>query len=428
MKNVIYSTTRQWNPGDEFILMGVINILNEVIGEHNPIIYNRNPDIRPEIGQVYLRKKDNKYSGLVRNDYIRMGFLDNSIKFDTDCSFADLAVFAGTPEWWDMRCENFYQHIIENGLPTVCVGLGSIDKLAPYIKEVLAKSEYISFRDEKFIHDDELKGLKVKALACPAMQCVKIGNEKIIPEVKTIGLGFAVDEAHSIKWNCIPDDVYERLKSLYLEFIKRYKDKYKINVICHYIDELPEANRLFKDTGVDVLYSYDSKDYVDIYKKCDIVISTRVHGCGIASSLGIPSLSIIHDERGTTTLSFLSQVIDIHKSEKEIFDTFEKMVTDVAVQNKKIIEYKKNVFGQYVKDLSEVINFDRVEYSKYQFTNDEAEADRFMANIMGRNLDQKGKSKLKLKIILCSIVENITFGNLRAVFNKKKNKYIEKYL
>ena len=112
MKNVIYSTTRQWNPGDEFILMGVINILNEVIGEHNPIIYNRNPDIRPEIGQVYLRKKDNKYSGLVRNDYIRMGFLDNSIKFDTDCSFADLAVFAGTPEWWDMRCENFYQHII----------------------------------------------------------------------------------------------------------------------------------------------------------------------------------------------------------------------------------------------------------------------------------------------------------------------------
>lgn len=36
--NIIFATTRQWNPGDEFILLGCINLLNETLGEFNPII------------------------------------------------------------------------------------------------------------------------------------------------------------------------------------------------------------------------------------------------------------------------------------------------------------------------------------------------------------------------------------------------------
>ena len=46
MLNVVYSATRQWNCGDEFILFGCRNLLEKVLGGHNPIIYNRNPDIR----------------------------------------------------------------------------------------------------------------------------------------------------------------------------------------------------------------------------------------------------------------------------------------------------------------------------------------------------------------------------------------------
>ena len=47
MKNILISTTRQWNPGDEFIMMGSLNIMKELYGNIiNPIIFNRNPDIR----------------------------------------------------------------------------------------------------------------------------------------------------------------------------------------------------------------------------------------------------------------------------------------------------------------------------------------------------------------------------------------------
>lgn len=47
-KNILVSTTRQWNPGDEFILLGSLNIMKNILGKDNinTIIFNRNPDIR----------------------------------------------------------------------------------------------------------------------------------------------------------------------------------------------------------------------------------------------------------------------------------------------------------------------------------------------------------------------------------------------
>src|SRR5579872_6910260 len=44
--NVAFSTSRQWNPGDEAILFGVLNIFRSLRIEINPVIYNRNPDVR----------------------------------------------------------------------------------------------------------------------------------------------------------------------------------------------------------------------------------------------------------------------------------------------------------------------------------------------------------------------------------------------
>ena len=56
MKNIIYSATRQWNPGDEFILMGVESLIQEVFGSHNSILYNRNPQIRPDFSSIKRKK------------------------------------------------------------------------------------------------------------------------------------------------------------------------------------------------------------------------------------------------------------------------------------------------------------------------------------------------------------------------------------
>ena len=49
-KNIVFSTTRQWNPGDEFILMGCINLLKQLGVDFNVLIYNRNPQIQSVSG------------------------------------------------------------------------------------------------------------------------------------------------------------------------------------------------------------------------------------------------------------------------------------------------------------------------------------------------------------------------------------------
>lgn len=111
MKTICYNTTRQWNCGDEFILFGIKRIFDKVLGEHNSIIYNRNPDIRPANGyDIFYRNEKlpmnyDEYGDIQKNGALyRYGFHDNSIKFNSDLHYVDLAVFAGTPEWANARC------------------------------------------------------------------------------------------------------------------------------------------------------------------------------------------------------------------------------------------------------------------------------------------------------------------------------------
>ena len=65
MINIVFSTTRQFNPGDEFILYGIINILHDVMKKKafNSIIYNRNPDINQRFHSISIpfrrTRKDN---------------------------------------------------------------------------------------------------------------------------------------------------------------------------------------------------------------------------------------------------------------------------------------------------------------------------------------------------------------------------------
>ena len=351
IKNVLYSTSRQWNPGDEFILMGTIKIMSKVIGPHNVIIYNRNPDVRHP---MILKTKD----------FFHLAFNDNSLKTDTDCSFIDLAVFAGTPEWCNELCNNLYKHISESNLPTLFIGLGSNNRhMNPVIREVLSKSLYISFRDKKLKISENIPLPPIIYRACPAMLCVSIGQEKKIDKIKTVGLGFAVNRKYSVVNNCVGDDVYEYIKGLYVDFIEKYKEVYKIYIICHYIDELPIAHKVYDDYDVDILYSYNSSDYQSIYSNIDVLISPRVHGCGIASSLGIPSISIMHDNRATTTEMFMSESVDINTSYDDVFTLFEKIAVDASKINEKLIKYKREVFDSYVGDIKEKLTFEKVSYS-----------------------------------------------------------------
>lgn len=429
MKTICYNTTRQWNCGDEFILFGIRRIFDKVLGEHNSIIYNRNPDIRPANGyDIFYR---NEKLPMNYNDYIdiqksgamyRYGFHDNSIKFNSDLHYVDLAIFAGTPEWTNARCINFYEHIIKNNMPCMILGVGSIPQNIPsYMEDVISKSILWTVRDKKYKQTPLSKKYGAIYLPCPALLSAPTEVEKNITDVKNIALVFGANFEHSVRCNCIDDKTYLYHIELYKKILKQYS-QYKFSIICHYIDELDIAYKLFDKYDVDILYSYDAKDYINIYRNFDFVISPRVHGCGLASSLGIPNINISHDDRGTTCRGFLSEIIDNETQELQFYQTFEKMISEISKLNIQIIQHKNNVFNEYVNLIKKSMNklhkitySNNIDYSSCQISNIIYEPHNEIAK-----KSEIVKQTSFYKLFLCSFRSLIFNGNFKHLlsFNK----------
>ena len=86
-------------------------------------------------------------------------------------------------------------------------------------------------------------------------------------------------------------------------------ERFECALVCHYIDEVAELGALFGE-GLDVRYAYDAADYLDIYDGFDLTVTTRVHGAGLAASLGIPAFLIGHSPRAATAEGFGATILD----------------------------------------------------------------------------------------------------------------------
>ncbi|MGL5096371.1 MAG: hypothetical protein ACRDD1_12330, partial [Planctomycetia bacterium] len=109
--NVLVSSTRQWNPGDEFILKGIRRLLARHLGlDHNWLLWNRNPDLFVD------RWNDAR---------MRTDFLTNSLR-DPALDAVDLVVFAGTPEWLGRPVERIFRCLLTHPrVPVLALGVGS---------------------------------------------------------------------------------------------------------------------------------------------------------------------------------------------------------------------------------------------------------------------------------------------------------------
>ncbi len=138
--NILFSTTRQWNCGDEFIRFGIRNLLESLGAEYNPVIYNRHPSITP---QKYNRKHPWSFRKLNPHR-------DNSFILD-DPKAIDYVILAGSPEWaWGQRSSNLHRFILDNKLRCAFlgVGIGNPQAFGPHLKQVLLeRTDLIVARD-----------------------------------------------------------------------------------------------------------------------------------------------------------------------------------------------------------------------------------------------------------------------------------------
>ncbi len=313
--NILFSTTRQWNVGDEFILFGIRRLLDRLGLEYNPIIYNRHPSITP---QRYYRQ----FPWL---KLVPVPHLDNSFALDQDGA-VDYVIFAGTPEWFGgSRIKPLLQYILRNKIRCAFIGVG-VHRHHTFNEDLI---QVVTKFCDLIIARDPLCYELIKNFPnayyapCPSLFAAPYSRIR-----KNLGQLGIVIQADKTRHHAISPEVLNYI----LTQCQRLEREFPVLYIAHYIDDYKMARAL----GKEVLYSGYAEDYFQIYDRFDLVISTRVHGCGMASSLGIPNALIPHDGRFQTALKLKSHILQIGV---DLTDWVRSV--DISAESAALVEYRK---------------------------------------------------------------------------------------
>jgi polysaccharide pyruvyl transferase WcaK-like protein len=356
MSNIIFSTTRQWNPGDEFILAGIRNLLREAGISHNPAIYNRNPEILQPYSELNFAKSIRRtFPGKnFLSSFVRLDMWDNSFKFGMSGKSFDACVIAGSPGWYGRESLPLYECVRENKIPVFFIGIGSHDQTSEaltrnvektHIADILSTAKLITTRDSVTL--GALARYGAIRLPCPALLSVR--TEKTIERVQKIALMYSTDR--TVPNHKVPSKMFEKMVNAYRTIVERFGGKYEIEFVAHYIDEMVDYNerKLFE---LPLRYSFDSAEYAGIYGEFDLVIGPRVHGVGIAASMGVPGLHLGHDHRSETVEGFAAQTYSLDTLDTESFvRCVEGAIDGARLKSEELKRWKAKVKEEYMEKI-----------------------------------------------------------------------------
>jgi polysaccharide pyruvyl transferase WcaK-like protein len=352
VKNILFASVRQGNCGDEFILFGTQNIISSLQPEYNPIIVNKNVEVCRRL-QFRNRNVEINVDSPPRRICLNMADLcykdlaleDNSFADYYSLDSIDAVVFAGTPEWVVYKLFPLYEKLLAYDGPILFLGPGfhegfespgSYLDLHETVRKVHKKAGVFIVRDSLLPHYLKPE-IQAEHLPCPALWCSKRHTRR--DRLKKIGFSLQAKTGDA-RVNSVPPAVYEYTMRLLEEVAKHYE----VEVIAHWIEDLICLKRDLSPEIV-IRYSYDAKDYLAIYDRYDLVVSTRVHGTGMAASLGIPTLTISHSMRTDTVRGFLSRIIQSGQSIAEVLETISGL--DIGHESEKVILHKEETLKAY---------------------------------------------------------------------------------
>jgi len=328
--NILVSSTRQWNPGDEFILFGVRNLLREALkGEGiNWILYDRNPDLFVD-GFDHPFHRERIWGNSFHHSHFQC---------------LDMALIAGTPEWMGSSLKRFYRIVIEGHLPLAMLGVGYIDAPISFTEDELYcfkhQLKVATVRDEFASRALIETDIPHEMLPCPGLFASL--HEHPPDAIRKIGFIIQTDKT-------VNQSVPEELSHACAHTVMRLRSKgWSVDVICHYIDEFVE----FARTLAPVRYSYDARDYVDILMDYDLIISTRLHATIIANSLGKPSILFYDGDPRTRGAASLFPFIHISSPDKVLDDIDRLDITS----SKELIIWKTQMKERYLAILQKGIS------------------------------------------------------------------------
>jgi len=345
VKNIVISGTNFWNPGDDFVRDGVIQILKKLLEGYtlNFLFYNFNPAFFPQ----------SKFSGI--HNMAAEGDLDKY------APFIDAVVIAGLSAGKEIK--DLFTWVIKNNLQdkVYLIGAGYENE---YVNQhicqepeetIFKKAKIIVGRTKKIPEFISNAGLPYYHLNCPSILSVQ--DVKTLPKNKKIEkIGFSIQMPNGM-WieNQSTSDPMHKLAS---EILYKLHSKYQVEVVAHHKSEYFHFLNLLKGYGIPVVFSSFYQDLFDIYSRYDLVVSTRLHSCLFANGFGIPSFIINDTDRHTHTADGFPHAICVNNMTK--FDEeFEKIQScDLSKVASEIRVFKIQLMQKYVDALARPFGLD----------------------------------------------------------------------
>jgi len=242
---ILAVTTRELNPGDDFILNGIRSLYSEDTGW---AIYNRNPDNKLVTG--------NQWTG-------------------HSLDIFDQVIVAGSPQWYGNSVRWLYESLGDTSISFFGIGIGECASmnLSELDIKVLKQAKIIVTRGEDCKQQLALHGIQAITRVCPA---IFAGQPEIVAGDRVCGVLTVHRPNKTEKTITVEEQV---------ELFRKFNPD---EVIVHHLDEVEIAQKFFDK----VWYTYNPDDYSGIYRRFDVIVSSRLHGAIFGMAHGRPSFLI----------------------------------------------------------------------------------------------------------------------------------------
>lgn len=318
---ILCASTRQWNPGDEWIARGIRRLFRTLYPDRpvNWILYDRSPDCFLEAWQSGAR---------------RAPLAGNSLQPGAALPKLDLIVIAGTPEWHGPHLEPLARIRDTSPAPVFYLGIdfptGDLGCTPEDLK--MLSGAFIVTRGGIGSRALRELGFETQMLPCPALFAASC--EYPARQLHKLAIVLQSDRVAN-------QSISPELKARMLKMVAALPSRFTLKIVCNYLDEFLEYSAALP---YPVCYSYDSGEYFDFLGDCDVVISTRLHSALIANSLLKPAIVTNPGARIASALETCPYIF-LREPEQvpEVLDRFE---VDATVRN--LFNWKRSQEAQYL--------------------------------------------------------------------------------
>ncbi len=320
--NILCSSTSQWNPGDEWIALGIRRLFRTLYPTRvvNWLLYDRSPDCFLEPWVASAR---------------RPHLLGNSYQPAEELPTVDLVVIAGTPEWRGPHLEPLTRIGHTSTAPFFYLGIDYPSTEVPLSPDDVAMLSRALIVTRGCNAKEALQAIGIHAhmLPCPALFSASF--EYPARALRSIGI---VLQSDRITNQSIPAGLKARMLGMLSVLLPRFS----VKVVCNYVDEYLEFSSIL---DCPVCYSYDSDEYFRLLSDCDMVISTRLHSALVANSLLKPAIMTNSEPRVTSAVNMCPYILV--REPEDVPALLEHFELDPVARS--LFNWKRNQETQYLE-------------------------------------------------------------------------------